>query len=334
MLHWITAGLLALATAGWDGAERDLVMGNWQGEYTAPDGAKGKLVAKVIAWGDDLYETVLQVELGGDLRDFRIKEKAVRDGASTKVVGKLDLGPDHGGLCDFQMTFANGECAGACKVGDNAIKLAMKRVELKSPTLGAAPPPGATVLFDGTTDSLAKHWVDRKGGPPPWTVENGYMEVKSADILTKEKMGDAQVHVEFMTPFMPKAKGQGRGNSGVYLQGLYEVQVLDSFGQPPRDNEAGGIYRLAIPKVNAALPPGEWQTYDITFRAGKFDSEGKLTEPPRITVVHNGQTIHEDVKLIRTTQGGIGNNPAKPGGILLQNHGNPVRYRNIWLKPL
>lgn len=313
---------------------RDLVMGNWLGNYTAPDGAVGKLSAKIFPWGEDLYECVLRVETGDETREFRVKEKVTREGDKTQLVGKLDLGADHGGQCDFRLSFAGADCTGTCKLGDAEIKIAMKRQEIKPPTLGAKPPAGAIVLFDGTSESLQKHWVDRKGEPAPWEVADGCMEVRKSDILTKQKIGDAQVHVEFMTPLMPKARGQGRGNSGVYLQGLYEVQVLDSFGQPPRDNEAGGIYRLAVPKVNAALPPGEWQTYDITFRAGKFDANGKLTEPPTITVVYNGETIHDGVKLTKTTQGGIGNDPAKPGGILLQNHGNPVRYRNIWMKPL
>ncbi len=137
-----------------------------------------------------------------------------------------------------------------------------------------------------------------------------------------------------MTPFMPEARGQGRGNSGCYLRYRYEVQILDSFGLPPRDNEAGGIYQKAIPTENASLPPGQWQTYDITFKAPRFAADGSKTADAEITVLHNGIKIHDQVKLDGPTPGGLDMNPKSPGGILLQDHGNPVKFRNIWVLPI
>jgi hypothetical protein len=136
-----------------------------------------------------------------------------------------------------------------------------------------------------------------------------------------------------MLPYMPEARGQGRGNSGLYLQGRYEVQMLDSFGLEGKDNECGGLYKIAAPKVNMCLPPLTWQTYDVDFAAAKFDSEGKKTVNAMITVRHNGVVIHEDQELPDATHAAPNKEENKPGPVYLQNHGNPVRYRNIWVKP-
>ncbi|MBW3622995.1 MAG: DUF1080 domain-containing protein [Armatimonadetes bacterium] len=198
-------------------------------------------------------------------------------------------------------------------------------------------PKGATMLFDG--QSLSQ-WVNRNNGQPAgWKVQNGYVEVApgNGDILTKEKFRDYQLHVEFWLPLMAEAKGQGRANSGVYNQGRIEVQVLDSYGQPPRDNEAGGIYQVAVPLRNASKRPERWQSYDIAYRAPRIGPDGKQTEKGRITVLHNGVLIHNNVEFdARTTTAGLppeGNDYSRPGPILLQDHGNRVRYRNIWILP-
>jgi hypothetical protein len=199
------------------------------------------------------------------------------------------------------------------------------------------PPKGAVVLFDGKDPSA---WVNRTGGGTAgWTVQDGYLEVKpgTGDILTKQLFNDYQLHVEFWLPLMADAQGQARSNSGVYNQGRIEVQVLDSYGQPPRDNEAGGIYRVAVPLRNAARQPEHWQTYDIAFRAPRFGADGKQAEKGAITVFFNGVLIHNNVPFdAQTTTSGLApenDDYSKPGPILLQDHGNKVRYRNLWILP-
>jgi len=195
-------------------------------------------------------------------------------------------------------------------------------------------PADAIVLFDGKDLS---QWVKRGSDElVEWKVENGYFEVvpRTGDICTKELFTDYQVHVEFRLPLMADCKGQARANSGVYLQGRYEVQVLDSYGLDSKDDDCGGIYRLAAPTVNASRPPEQWQTYDIFFMAPRFNEKGVKTAPARISVVQNGVWIHHDLKIHEPTGGEIDSNFAEPGPLLLQDHHNLVRYRNIWARRL
>jgi hypothetical protein len=198
------------------------------------------------------------------------------------------------------------------------------------------PPSGALVLFDGNDlDS----WVKTDGkSPAAWgLVAGAAMQVtpRSGAIMTRRSFdGHFKLHVEFRVPYMPQAKGQARGNSGVYLQGRYEVQVLDSYGLDSKDNDCGGIYEVAKPRVNACKAPTVWQSYDIDFRAPRY-RDGKKVEPARIGVIQNGVVIHDDVAItVDNTRSGLGGDPSRPGPIMLQDHGNPVQFRNIWLLPL
>ncbi len=147
---------------------------------------------------------------------------------------------------------------------------------------------------------------------------------------SKQKFGGGKIHIEFRLPYVPTGRGQGRGNSGIYVQGKYEVQMLDSFGLEGKHNECGGLYSQKDPDVNMCFPPLTWQTYDIELTSAKVDGDGNVVANPRLTVVHNGVTIHDDVEMAKPTPGGRGS-LAEPGPISLQNHGNPVRYRNIWV---
>jgi hypothetical protein len=169
-----------------------------------------------------------------------------------------------------------------------------------------------------------------------WKLADDGMEVLpgSGSIVTKRKFGDVQLHVEFRTPFMPHKKGQARGNSGVYLQGRYEVQVLDSYGLEGKDNECGGIYKIAPPLVNMCAPPMQWQTYDITFYGPRFDDTGEMVRSALLTVLHNGVKIHDNTEVPKPTGGETDNNLSEPGGLSLQDHGDRVQYRNIWLVEL
>lgn len=222
---------------------------------------------------------------------------------------------------------------------------------------------GLVRLFDGTPESLAKNWT-QGGKAPTWTIENGAMTSTKGDIATKEKYTDYQLHVEFRVPYMPDKKGQARGNSGVFMQGRYEIQVLDSYGiHEPGSGDCGAVYHQYAPLVNACKPPLQWQTYDIAYRAPRFDpSTHAMTEPARVTVFQNGLLVQNDQIIngpthitrpkkpaatdaakpadSKTTQE---TKPAEtppaedystPGPIRLQFHGNTVAYRNIWIIPL
>jgi hypothetical protein len=218
----------------------------------------------------------------------------------------------------------------------------MARAEDK---LGAKPPKGAIVLFEGKDLS---GWRSRGSDKPaPWKVENGYVEIVSGkgDIMTKEKFGpDFELHVEFWLPKLPpEIKDQARANSGVYLQGRYEIQVLDSYMNKTYANgSVGALYGIIAPDAKAQekaiKPPEQWNTYDITFHAPRVDDKGKVTEPGRVTVMLNGVKITEG-NFNKVTGGNIDDKIGEPGPILLQDHQNKaggpnVRFRNIWLKPL
>ncbi|MEV0733121.1 family 16 glycoside hydrolase [Polymorphospora sp. NPDC050346] len=194
--------------------------------------------------------------------------------------------------------------------------------------------PGERItLFDG--GSLSE-WQHTDGRSATWRrVDGDAMEVFGGDLRTRQAFGDFRLHVEFKVPLLPPdVTGQNRGNSGVYLQERYEIQVLDSYGDPTLDNnEAGAIYLQKAPDVNAATPPETWQTYDIEYRAARYDSAGNKTENARVTVVWNGVLVHDDVAITGPTGGNIPEGPAT-GSIRLQDHQNTVQYRNIWIEPL
>ena len=199
------------------------------------------------------------------------------------------------------------------------------------------PPSDAVVLFSGKDLSL---WADKDGKPAPWKVESGYMEIapETGYIFTRQAFGDCQLHVEFSEPIPPSGDGQDRGNSGVYLQGLYEIQVLDSYqNKTYADGQASAVYGEYPPLANASRPPGQWQTYDIVFHGPRFTKAGKLTRPARVTVLHNGVLVQDNVTLTGPTANGV-RPPYKPTPeklpLALQDHGDRIRYRNIWIREL
>ena len=206
------------------------------------------------------------------------------------------------------------------EVEENGVKVTLKKETRTSPTLGAKPPAGAVVLFDG-------QGVNRF---PNSQIDDELHALKEG-ITSEDTFHDCTLHVEFMLPFMPEARGQGRGNSGLYLQGRYEVQMLDSFALDGKDNECGGLYKIASPRINMCLPPLTWQTYDVDFTAAKYDETGQKLVNAKITVKHNGVLIHENQELPGPTASAPRKEDDKPGPVYLQNHGNPVRYRNIWV---
>lgn len=289
-----------------------------QGEFTGwmqkpGSDEKMDIGGQVIALGNDKFEAVgYPGGLPGAGWAKKIEPHRIagqKEGDKLVFVEKKDDVEARAEVVGDTMTlFYNGEKRGE-----------LKRVTRESPTLGEKAPEGAIVLFDGTS---ADKW------------ENGKMTEEkflAADTSTKQKFKDYKLHIEFRTPFKPAARGQARGNSGVYASSRYEIQVLDSFGLKGEDNECGGIYSIAKPDVNMCFPPLTWQTYDIDFTMAKYDEAGKKTAPARITVKHNGVVIHDDIELPHGTPGKLPEGP-EPAPIYLQGHGNPVVYKNIWIQ--
>jgi len=316
----------------------DVAMGDWQGSWKLDDGTdSGPLVAQVIALGKGEYRANCLEEFDKRITPLAVLNgrrygtevqfvgKALRDGAEYEVRGVIEAGK-------FTGTFQD---------SGNQGSFALERTVRISPTLGAKPPKGAIVLFDGTNFNEWKHPNKKKGEDlVKWELwelnETVAMRVKrgAGSIITRRQFADVKLHIEFRTPFQPEKRGQGRGNSGVYLQGRYEVQVLDSYGLEGKSNECGGIYGVKEPLVNMCAPPTQWQTYDITFHAPRLDSEGKQLSKATLTVLHNGVLIHDKTEAGGATTASLGGDAAKPEGIYLQNHGNPVLYRNIWVVEL
>ncbi|MBX7165155.1 MAG: DUF1080 domain-containing protein [Pirellulales bacterium] len=282
------------------------MQGEYEGAFDIGDGNTQSFGMHVISLGDNKFHGVgyvgglpgagwdgfTRIEVDGELADGEVKFMANEGSATLKDGEVIVAGPD------------------GAEIGK------LKKVERKSETLGMAPPEGAIVLFDGKN---ADAW---EGGK----VADGLL---SGGCKSKQKFQDFTLHVEFRTPYMPSARGQARGNSGVYVQDRYEVQVLDSFGLEGLNNECGGIYSLKDPRENMCYPPLTWQTYDIDFTAAKFDGD-KKTANATITCRHNGVIIYENYELQKETPGGQPESAAA-GQIQLQDHGNPVVYRNIWI---
>lgn len=207
-------------------------------------------------------------------------------------------------------------------LGADGEKLHLKKIRRKSPTLLASPPPNSIVLFDG---SNKEHWHGGRIDP-----QTKLLHTDGKSIRTRKKFNNYHLHLEFMIPFCPTARGQQRGNSGIYNLGMYENQILDSFGLEGLHDECGGIYSLAKSKVNACLPPLSWQTYDIDFTNAKVENDTKVADA-RITVKLNGILIHDSFPIPNKT-GGARNEPeGTPGAIKLQGHQNPLQFRNIWI---
>jgi hypothetical protein len=283
--------------------------GEYAGEVTK-DGETIKFGVQIIALGKGKFHAVAyHGGLPGDGWDKSDKIEADGELKDGSVSFKSDMGS--GTIKDGTMVISD-------KDGNEVAKL--KKVTRESPTLGAKAPEGAIVLFDGTKADAFE------GGK----IEDGLL---CQGVTSKQKFGSHKLHLEFRTPYSPEERGQGRGNSGLYLQGRYEVQVLDSFGLKGEQNECGGIYSVGAPSVNMCLPPLAWQTYDVDYTAGEFDKDGKVVKNPRVTVQHNGVVIHKDIELPgerNTTAAPVAAGPAA-GPVYLQDHGNPVRYRNVWV---
>lgn len=310
----------------------------FQGEYVGQIEGGDKLACQVIALGPGAFQAVLfPGGLPGEgwdgknksLMDGRLEgDQAVFEPAGGNRQYLAGNPKEFSATRQFPPAGHKPYTATACGEAmngktDDGKPFVLKKVTRKSPTEGAPPPGGAVVLFDG---SNAEEW---KGGRRDDVTH--LLNTDSRDILSQRKFQNFTMHLEFLLPFRPEGRGQGRGNSGYYLVDHYEVQILDSFGLEGVNNECGGVYSKADPKVNMCYPPLTWQTYDVEFTNAVRDADGNKVKNAVLTLRHNGVVIHENLEIAGPT-GGHRNEPeGTPGAIKLQGHGNPLQFRNIWV---
>ena len=298
----------------------DDFMGEYEGTFIPDKQVTIKATADVVAEGDGNYRIVIEAKTNESDRDGAFVEVYGKQGGQAVMVDKASFGG-----YQWKGEIKNGRLTLGTQYG---LRFELKKVENESPTAGMKPPAEAVVLLPfkkGQKADLSK-WTT--GKEETWkSLDNGVMECvpKKGSIRTKESFGDIErLHIEFKLPLEPENRGQGRANSGVYLSGKYEVQILDSFGLVHTSGDCGGIYNLRRTTVNACLPPETWQTYDITFKLERVGANGNVKENPRITVEHNGRTIHKNLEI-------PAKRPGQKGPILLQDHKHAIQFRNIWL---
>ncbi len=321
--------------------ERDLIQGNWVGDWTLDSGEGGKQAAKVVALSNGDYLGSFTAYDGSEQQNetfkFNIRGTSETDG---KVVfgTTIMLGPKLGTF-EWKAAIKDGKFTGRYTNDKNYTGgFTLKRVEKAVQALGMKPLPGAVVLFDGTNFD---RWQRLDGKKIEWEIEDGVMripaktrikgETVTSHLVSKQNFKSAQVHLEYRTPFLPEARDQERGQSGVLLNGCYEVQILDSFGVEASDEVAGAIFHRKAPTENVSLPPREWQALDITYQGPKFDENGKIKTPGEITVVHNDVMVLDRIRMVERTDGSIRKPSPEPSGLFLQDAGHSVEFRNIWL---
>jgi len=308
-------------------AASGLVMGQYYGNYTVGE-TRGLGEARVIGLGNKNYEIQLNTAPSTAPKAVRVTVERRANWLMRKFM--KDENVEASGMADGTRWVCRVAHDRLSARGSNGATFDLMKNVPHSPSEGFQPPAVAVVLLRYTPGqpTTLGDWTN-----PNWPLlPDGSVHVRGGDNKSRQRFRDYHMHVEFMTPYMPSGRGQERGNSGVYMQDWYEVQVLDSFGLAPKDNECGGIYSFSAPRVNACYPPLVWQTYDIDFRAMRFEDDGKtMKEPATVSVVHNGVPIQQAVKMNRSTERSKPGGEPRVGPIRLQDHGNPVRYRNIWL---
>jgi len=336
----LVASLLTLAAAqaaaaADAGAPADPFLGDWQGRFTKDGNRRPQpLVAQVIPRGQGRYALVFR-----EVFDHRCP-----------VYGRAE-GKADGGRLVFQGDGFSGEASGKAMTGkgrrhdahreETGRPFTLERRVRPSPRLGAEPPDGAIVLFDGSGFDA---WDPDRGEEVTWKIKDGVAHAWptldehaiSTGLVTKRAFGDYHLHLEFRLPLLADSLGQTRANGGIGFEDYrwHELQILDSYGLPGYWDECGSIYRFAAPKVNMCAPPGVWQSYDVTYHRPRYSEDGKLLRPARVTVNHNGKVVQNDLEL---PGGDVPKNrwgSRTIGRIRLQNHGDPIAFRNIWVKEL
>jgi hypothetical protein len=302
----------------------DPFMAQYEGFWTASNGARGRLSAQIRPLSNNRYDGfILFSRSKSPITAFKLSPATESNGVLNFGGASVEnSGDDLFAKSNLSCELRDGKISGTFKGEFGEGKFDAAKIERKSPTLGAKPPKHSIVLTD--PDNTGS-WQNLN-----WPLSrDGVLRVGKGNILAKDKLTNFRLHLEFRTPYMPVEEGQKRGNSGVYLQGIYEVQVLDSFGlYPLQDNDCAGIYKVKAPSGNASLPPMQWQTYDITFIAAT------RSRPPRITVEHNGVKVIDRAEVPASlVEKGTGGGDLNAGFLMLQDHGNPVEFRNIWALP-
>ena len=296
----------------------DNIMGQYKGTFFPDSQVKIDATAKVVAEGGGKYRIMINAPTSDPDREGAFLEiNGMADGSGNVVnIENQSFGGYtwKGQISDGRLTLGSAY----------GLHFELNKIESKSPNAGMKPPSGAVILLPfGKENADLSQWTNEN-----WkALENGVMECvpKKGANKTKLEFGDIKhFHIEFKLPLEPEKRGQGRANSGVYISDAYEVQVLDSFGLLHTSGDCGGLYNIARARVNACLPPEVWQTYDITFRAPRFDDNGQVKELPRITVIHNGIKIHDNQEIPKARN-------REKGPIQLQDHGHPIQFRNVWI---
>lgn len=322
--------------------ETDLTQGYWEGDWTLDEGGGGKQTAKVIALGNEEYLGSFTAYDGSDQQNetFHFNIRGTTEKDQVTFATTIPLG-EKLGTFEWKAAIKDGKFTGRYTNNKNYTGgFTLKRVEKKLNALGVKPLPGAIVLFDGRNFD---HWRRIDGGDVSWKIVDGAMRIMpaskdgkpvTAHLTCRDTFKSAQIHLEYRLPLLPEARDQERGQSGLYLQGLYELQILDSFGKPTSEEGAGAILRQHKPSENVSLPPREWQVFDITYIAPRLDTDGKIKEPGEIIVVHNDVQILDRVKVREATEGAPLKSIRDATGLVLQDAGQPVEFRNIWVVPL
>jgi hypothetical protein len=308
---------------------QDAFQGEYEGTFHADRSQTTKATAKVIAEGPTYYRVVLQAEplsSGDSTAQFEIY--GVRQGSAVNLFGRANAAHWHGRISGDKLT---------ADPGYYGMSIELRKATRHSPTEGAQPPADAVVLLPFTPGQAPDASAWRGGSWKPQDDGSLQCDPGKGSIYSKQSFGDMKLHLEFWLPLMAESFGQGRANSGVIINNLYEVQVLDSFGLVPSMGDCAAVYDQTRPHVNANLPPEHWQTYDITFRAPRISPAGTVAEKARVTVELNGVKVQDNTPIEGAT---AGHEPGKPptnaatGPLQLQDHGNRVRYRNVWLVEL